>query len=165
MRIDLYLRASVILLCASLLASCVQFGDDTTGPEELGTRTASFKVDGKLYTKDKPYMAIYDDNGEISNWIIIESSDGSELQLKWEGTSPGTYQLKGFSTGSWDSPDGEHYNPISGELVITSYRADPDNVSYVASGTFRFVGESIENSAHKIQVTDGVLTNAANRLD
>lgn len=165
MRINLLHRIAIIILSASLLTSCVELGDDTTGPEQLGTRIASFKVDGKLYTKDKPYMAIYDDNGEISNWIIIKSSDGSELQLKWDGTSTGTFPLEGFSTGSWDSPDGEHYNPISGELVITSYKADPSRVSYIASGTFRFVGESIENSAHKVQVTEGVLTNATNRLD
>jgi hypothetical protein len=162
-----YLRVFLLLACSAAFASCVQLGSDTTGTDDTinGPRTASFKANGKLYSFDKPYMSIFEDNGIIRNWVTLEANDGSKLDLHWTGTSTGTYELKGYSTGSWDSPSSEHFNPISGQIVITSYSANPDAVLKVATGTFHFAGESIDNSSHTVEITDGVLTNASNRVD
>jgi hypothetical protein len=163
---NIHARVFLLLACSAALASCVQLGSDTTGPEDIsGPRTATFTAGGKSYSFEKPYMSIFDDNGKIFNWITLEANDGSTLELKWTGSTPGTYQLSGFSSGSWTSPTGEQYNPKSGELVITSYRADPDAVLRVATGTFHFTGESIDNSARKIEIASGVLTNASNKVD
>jgi hypothetical protein len=161
----LLLRIFLVLTCSAALGACVQLGE-TTGPDDIsGPRTASFKAAGKSYSFDKPYMSIFDDNGDIFNWVTLEANDGSKLELKWTGDTPGTYQLKGFSSGSWTSPTGEQFNPTSGQLVITSYSSDPNVVLKVATGTFSFVGESIDNSTHTVSITDGVLTNASNRFD
>jgi len=148
------------LLFASLilLSACAKKEDDETPSQ----RSASFKIGSTVFTVEKPYIGIFNNNGTIYNTMTLTAADGSEVELKFTGSTPATYPLQSFSDALYTTSTGKQYNATSGSLTTSSYEID--GAVYKATGTFHFHAKAIAAPIDSLEITEGVFTNASNEL-
>jgi len=154
-------KLSLLALTGCLLFSACQKSDDDDSTT-TGSRSASFKIGTTTYSVNKPYIGIFNNNGTVFNNMSLEATDSSEVELKFEGSSPSTYPLQSFSDALYTTAAGKQYNAISGTLVTTSYTVD--GATYKSSGTFHFTAVAITAPMDTIEITDGIFTNASNEF-
>jgi hypothetical protein len=153
----------ISLFALILFTGACKVSVDVNKPDDQSPpRSASYWVGNTNVTVSKPFDGIFNNNGTINNLVQLVGKDGSEIDFSFIGTSPATYQLKGYPDAVYTSPTGAKYNATSGTLVITSYKVDGN--SNTLSGTFSFIAKSITNDQNTVTITNGIITNCSDEL-
>lgn len=150
-----------ILLYFSLLTiiflGCKK-AEDT--PEETIIGKASFRIENKTYKTTPPYLSVVNDNGTVLNTLVLDVTDGSEIEINFSGSSPALFSIPVHCTAFYRNSDGIIYNSTDGQLLISDYTLN-GNV-YRASGNFHFKARVYNIPNDSLEITDGIFTNASN---
>ena len=153
------IRIGLCFFMLLLIFSCKKVHEETIVKNE---RMASFKIEANSFKSNNPYLGIFDDNGIISNTLVLDNTDGSQIEINFTGVTSGAHNLESGSDAFYKDSEGHIFNGVNGQLVISSYIIE-GNI-YKSSGIFHFKAKMSTAPFDSLEITDGSFTNASNEL-
>ena len=152
------MKLYLVLIALLLILGCKK---DESIPEASVVGKGSFRIENHTINTKEPYIGVFTDNGIVNNTLVLDITDGSQIEIHFPGVSPATFNLDSSHYAHYRDQNGKFYYASHGQVLISSYSVDGNK--YLANGNFYFTANAMYDPYDVVDITDGSFTNASNQ--